>query len=358
MKRIPVDTPSRSYDVVVGDGILEEAGQLIPKRDEEAVVILTDRRVRAHWWDVVKKALNARETKLVLLEVNPGENSKSFASAGNLLRRMARRSIRRHDLLVTLGGGVMTDLGGFVASIYQRGIPLVHLPTSLVAQVDVAIGGKTAVNLPQGKNLTGTFYQPAAVIADTSTLSTLPHREYVSGLAEVIKYGLTLDPELLRLVEDAEPVRSRDPDFLEEIVSRCAQLKGRIVSEDEMDTSTRAVLNYGHTLGHALEAHGGYKRWLHGEAIAVGMVFAAELSREMGLLSEDVVAEHRRILQMHGLPVSAPFDPEEIAKRWSMDKKHLHGQRWVLLSNLAEWKLVEDVGSSEIQAALRRTIAA
>ena len=358
MRRIAIDVPSRSYEVLVGDGILRSAGELIPQGDEESIMVLTDRRVRAHWWDVAKKALNTRGKKLALLEVNPGESSKSFASAANLLRRMARRSIRRHDLLVALGGGVITDLGGFVASIYQRGIPLVHIPTSLVAQVDAAIGGKTAVNLPQGKNLTGTFYQPISVIADTSAVSTLPHREYVSGLAEVIKYGLTLDPSLLALIADVEPIRNRDAGFLEELVSRCVQLKGRIVSEDERDTSSRAVLNYGHTLGHALEAHGGYERWLHGEAISVGMVFAAELSRELGLVSEDVVAEHRRIFQMHGLPVSAPFDPEEIAKRWNMDKKNLRGQRWVLLSDLGEWKLVGDVGGAQIQAALSRMVAA
>lgn len=358
MRRVAIDAPSRSYEVLVGDGILGSAGELIPQGDEESITVLTDRRVRAHWWDVAKQTLNARGKKLVLLDVNPGEGSKSFTSAANLLRRMARRSIRRHDLLVTLGGGVITDLGGFVASIYQRGIPLVHMPTSLVAQVDAAIGGKTAINLPQGKNLAGTFYQPISVIADTSTLSTLPHREYVSGLAEVIKYGLTLDPDLLTVIADVEPIRNRDPGFLEEVVSRCAQVKGRIVSEDEGDTSSRAVLNYGHTFGHALEAHGGYERWLHGEAISVGMVFAAELSRELGLVSEDVVAEHRRIFQMHGLPVAAPFDPEEIAKRWNMDKKNLRGQRWVLLSDLGEWKLVGDVGAAQIQAALQRMVAA
>lgn len=355
MKTVHVSTPSRSYTVHVGEEIIQKAANLLDPGDAETIVLLTDRRVGAAWADVTRKAL-AEVTRVVLLEMNPGESNKTFAMAGNLLRRLARRGIRRHDLMVTLGGGVVSDLGGFVASIYQRGMAVAHIPTTLVAQVDAAIGGKTGVNLPQGKNLMGTFYQPKAVIADVATLKTLPDREFTSGLAEVIKYGFTLDPALLSRIEDSEALLSRDSKTLEDVVGRCVELKAQVIAEDERDESTRAVLNYGHTLGHALEAHGGYGRWLHGEAISVGMVFAAELSKRLGLIAGDVVDEHRKLLQIYRLPVEAAFDPEEIVNRWNMDKKNLRGQRWVLLTGLGKWKLQGDVDRADIQNSLEEVL--
>jgi 3-dehydroquinate synthase len=220
--------------------------------------------------------------------------------------------------------------------------------------VDAAIGGKTAVNLSCGKNLVGTFHQPAAVVADTRTLTTLPEREYRSGLAEVAKYGFSLDPPILDLLEaNLDRVAARDPDLLEELVARSAGIKARIVAEDELDLKDRrAILNYGHTFGHALELDGGYERWLHGEAISVGLVFAATLAGASGLLDQDAVERHRSVLDRLGLPTRADFDPGAMAARWSMDKKHRGVQHWVLLRGIGDPVVTPDVGPAAIETAL------
>jgi 3-dehydroquinate synthase len=292
--------------------------------------------------------------------VESGETSKSLEAAGSVLEELARRKLRRGDLLVALGGGMVGDLAGFVASIYQRGMPLVQAPTSLLAQVDAAVGGKTAVNLAAGKNLAGTFYQPVTVIADTATLQSLPEREFRSGLAEVAKYGFSLDPGLLEQIEGSlEGISARDPDVLEAIVARCVAIKASIVAADERDVDDRRiVLNYGHTLAHALEALGSYREWLHGEAVAVGLVFAASLAGELGLLAAEDVERHRSLLVALGLPVTAAFDPAEIEGAWAMDKKYRGGVRWVLLKGLGNAFVTTKVGSRELSRALEAVRAA
>ncbi|HEY4937972.1 MAG TPA: 3-dehydroquinate synthase family protein, partial [Actinomycetota bacterium] len=263
-------------------------------------------------------------------------------------------------LLVALGGGMVGDLAGFAASIYQRGMALVQAPTSLLAQVDAAVGGKTAVNLTAGKNLAGTFYQPRAVIADTATLQTLPEREYISGLAEVAKYGLSLDPELLADIEkNTAALRERDPEVLEDIVARSVAIKASIVAADERDLDDRRImLNYGHTLAHALEALGGYEQWLHGEAVSVGLVFASALARELGYLSAAEADRHKTVLQALGLPVSADFDPAAIEEAWTMDKKYRGGVRWVLLKGIGDPFVTPGVHSPELSRAMRSVLPA
>ncbi|MGH2732489.1 MAG: 3-dehydroquinate synthase [Actinomycetota bacterium] len=359
MRTIPVDLGPRAYRVHVGPGLLERAAELVPaSREMERVALISDGNVDPLWGDLAAKAFPS-SVEVQRLVVAAGERSKSLDTAGVLLEEMALRRIRRDDLVVALGGGMVGDLAGFVASVYQRGVALVQAPTSLLAQVDAAVGGKTGVNLPEGKNLVGTFYQPRAVVADTEVLATLPEREFRSGLAEVAKYGLSLDPPLLDLIEEnPEAIRERDPGLLEKVVGRCVEIKAGVVAADEHDLADRRVmLNYGHTFGHALEALGDYERWLHGEAVAVGLVFAGALACEMGLLDSASLRRHVQILEALGLPTTAPFEPDELVPLWSMDKKYRAGQRWVLLKSIGEAVLISDVGEGPVQKALERVRA-
>lgn len=358
MRAVRVELGARSYDVHIGAGLLAEVSGLIPDVPyAEGAVVICDRNVMDPWGDLVEERLASR-LRVQLIPVEPGERSKSFEVAGRLLGALLEQGIRRTDLLVALGGGMVGDLAGFVASVYQRGMSLVQLPTSLLAQVDAAIGGKTAVNLPltknQGKNMVGSFHQPVAVIADIGCLSTLPEREFRSGLAEVVKYGFCLDPTILDVVEqETEKVIGRDAQVLEEVVARCAAIKAGVVAADERDVGDRRVLlNYGHTLGHALEALGGYERWLHGEAISVGLAFAGRLAYEMGMLDTETAERHIRLLERLGLPTTAEFETPEIMQAWSMDKKHRGGQRWVLLQGVGKPLVTGDVDESSIVRAL------
>jgi 3-dehydroquinate synthase len=356
MKTVEVALGERSYEVFVGAGLIEKLGDLLPVPQVcEAIFLIADRAVAGLYGEQAAAALGSSEPgrSVHLLEVPEGEQSKSLASAGRLLDRMAGLRARRDDLVVTLGGGMISDLGGFVASVYHRSIGVMHLPTTLVGQVDAAIGGKTGVNLAAGKNLAGTFHQPLAVVADISTLNTLGDREFRSGLAEVIKCGFALDPGLIDLLEsNVKKIKTRDLSVLEEVVARCAGLKARVVASDEFDRGGRVVLNYGHTFGHALEAAGGYQKWLHGEAVAVGLVFAARLSVEVGLLDDRVAKRQTELLAVFGLPASAEFDPGAMKKMWASDKKYRGKLRWVLLTRPGETVVTSEVGEAAIEKAL------
>lgn len=355
MKIVRVELQERSYDVIVGEGLFAELDRLIPSFPHATkTALITDRNVDSLYGDAVQKRLTARG-EVTRLVVDPGESSKKPEVAAQLLEELARRVIRRNDLAVTLGGGVVVDLGGFVASVYQRGMPVVHLPTTLLAQVDAAVGGKTGVNLQAGKNLAGTFYQPAAVVADVSTLATLPAGELRGGLAEVAKYGFCFAPDLLDYLEASiDKVLACDPFVLEEIVARCVEIKGRLVSSDERDVGERILLNYGHTFAHALEASSDYKQWPHGDAVSVGMIFAAALAQEIGILDGSALDRHIELLGRAGLPVSASFDPDEIIRQWSIDKKHRGGQRWVLLKEIGEPVIETGVDDNAVRRALDR----
>ena len=357
MRSVTVALGDRSYDIHAGAGVLAKAATLIPPIEGcERVAIVSDSHVNAAWGVAAEEAVAPLGTTgdVHRITVPAGEASKALPVLGSILEQLAARRIRRGDLLVALGGGMVGDLAGFAASVYQRGMPLVHAATSLLAQVDAAIGGKTAVNLAAGKNLTGTFYQPRAVLADTTTLATLPEREYRSGLAEVVKYGFSFDPGLLDLLEASlDAIAARDPEVLEEIVARSAAIKAGVVAGDELDLADRRImLNYGHTLAHALEALGRYEAWLHGEAVSVGLVFAAELARVLGMLDEGEARRHRDLLVALRLPVTADFDPAEVAGAWTMDKKYRGGVRWVLLNGLGSPVVVTGVGSQAIRAAM------
>lgn len=355
MRTITVDLGERSYPVHIGRGVLEKLAVLLPDLPlAKSLVVISDEGVGGIYGDRVERLLEGRFDQVLRVGVPPGETSKSLEAAGRVLEVMAASRIRRGDLVLALGGGMVTDLAGFVASIYQRGVAVVHVPTTLLGQVDAAIGGKTGVNLGAGKNLAGTFHQPRAVIADVSLLATLPAAEFRSGMAEVTKYGFCFDPPLLERLGDAA---SGDPMLLEEIVGRSVEHKAKFVAADEFDAGMRLKLNYGHTLGHALEAYGAYRRWTHGEAIAIGMVFAAALAEEAGVAGVPLLARHVEVLTGLGLPVRDDFDRNEVLRFLEADKKHAGSMRWVLLKQIGETVVESGIEEEAIHRAFDRVTA-
>lgn len=355
MVRVTVPVPGRAYDVTIGSGILRSAEEHLPELPGASTAfVVSDRTVSDLHLAPLAKAIEARGLASVLLLVPEGEEAKSLRGYETLLRQLARREAHRDDAILALGGGAVGDLAGFVASTYMRGIPFVQIPTTLTAQVDAAIGGKSAVNLPEGKNLVGTFAQPLAVLADLDVLATLGDRDYRSGLAEVAKYALTLDDGLLAQLErDPAPVVSRDVVVMEDVIARCVAAKARIVGKDERDTNARLVLNYGHTLGHALERLDAFHGRTHGEAIALGMVFAAGLSEARGL-AEGLSARTERLLRSLGLGSAEPLPPsDEVVRCLRLDKKYRGGVRFVLLEDVGRPVVVDDVSDEQVGSVLR-----
>lgn len=350
---IKVATSTRSYSVWVGQGLLERAAELLPIPEAaESAALISDANVAALHGRRAAAGLTATTLRLEDLTVEPGEGSKTLASAEALLRGLAGAGLHRGDVVLGFGGGMVTDLAGFVAATYHRGVAVAHLPTTLLAQVDAAIGGKTGVNLPEGKNLVGAFHQPVGVLADVTALATLPEAEMASGLAEVVKHAFLSDPELLdQVVRDRGAIRARDAGALTAVVARAAAVKARVVERDETERGERAILNYGHTLGHALEALGAYARWRHGEAVAIGMTFAAALAAELGF--ENLIAEHRRVLEALGLPTRGVGDVPLPAVLEVMrgDKKYASGIRFVVLEAPGRPRIVDGVPEEAIRGA-------
>jgi len=331
----PVEVPvaGAPYRVYVGEGIAARAAELLPASLAPEKALLVTHPAIADVAAAVAASLEDRRVEVAVEAVPEGEGSKSVDAAARLWERAADLALHRGDLVAAVGGGVLTDLAGFVASTFNRGMPLLHLPTTLLAQVDAAVGGKTAINLPQGKNLVGTFHQPAAVVCDVAVLRSLPQEELRSGLAEAVKCGLIADVSLLGEIEErASDLLGADPGALARLVRRAVAIKAEIVASDERDRGRRAVLNYGHTFAHAIEATAGYGAWRHGEAVAVGMMAAAFLARELGRIDEDTVALHERVLGSLGLPVRAELDLDALEEAWKRDKKYERGVRFVLLA--------------------------
>lgn len=304
VERITVELGDRSYPVFVGSGLLPGIDELIEPSGWSRAVMVTDSNVGPLYAERLLDGMRRLGLEADLFLVEPGEKSKGIDTVLKIEERLLLRGLARSDLLVALGGGVVGDVCGFSASIYKRGLDIMHVPTTVMSQVDSSIGGKTAVNLRQGKNLLGAVYQPVAVISDTDTLSTLPEREFKSGLAEVVKYyflspsGWDLPPETI--VGDLERGKTA---LLVSTVSRCARIKAGIVSADEFDRGQRAVLNYGHTMGHALESVTGYSgEYSHGEAVSVGMVYAAMVSEKLGIAAPGLAERHRSSLEALRLP--------------------------------------------------------
>ena len=354
-RRIVVRTGGNSYPVTVGSSLTAdiETHAELPGGIEKAFVVTHPEL--AALAEPVTRALEGLGIEVALLEIAAGEGSKSLATAGELYGRLAALRAHRNDLIVTLGGGVVGDVGGFVASTYMRGLRLVHIPTTLLAQVDAAVGGKTGLNLESGKNLVGTFYQPHAVLCDVDLLASCPDEEIRSGLAEVAKYGFIADPSLLGLIlGNVEQISSLDKELLVEIVSRSIAIKASIVSTDERESGDRAFLNYGHTFGHAIEAVRGFGGLRHGEAVALGMMAAAFTAAELGRIDASVVDLHRSVLAALGLPVSGEFTYDELADAWSRDKKFDRVARFVLLRDIGRPEAGVPVEADVLRGALDR----
>lgn len=348
----------RSYTIEIGTGNLGRAARfLLERRRATHAVIFTDEHVEEpHAAEVVASLVEQRfDVDLVVIE--SGELSKSVETAQELWQKLLDLGADRRTVVIAVGGGVIGDLAGFVAASYARGIPFLQIPTTLLAQVDSSVGGKVGVNLPGAKNMVGAFWQPLGVLIDTDVLGTLPDREYRSGLAEVVKYGVILDAEFFEFLErHVSELNRREPAVLRQVVARSCQLKAWVVSQDEREeTGLRSVLNYGHTFAHALEALTGYSGLLHGEAVAIGMVCASRLAEQVGRIDPSIALRQRRLLEALRLPVAVPsqLDAGAIVRAMSRDKKAEHGQlRFVLPSRLGHVELVGDVPEAAVFAAL------
>jgi 3-dehydroquinate synthase len=353
MERLRIELGARSYPIFIGVGLLDDAtllGAAIVARD---VLVVSNEVVAPLYLARLERGLAGKRVASVILP--DGEQHKTLATVERVLDAMVERRLNRDACVVALGGGVVGDMAGFAAACYQRGVDYVQVPTTLLAQVDSSVGGKTGVNHPGGKNLIGAFHQPRAVVSDIGTLGTLPPRELRAGLAEVIKVGLVADAGFLAWIEDnLEALLGLDAATLTYAIRRSCEIKAGIVAEDEHEHGRRALLNLGHTFGHAIETAAGYGAWLHGEAVGAGMLMAADLSARLGWLVPADVERVRSLLQRAGLPVAAPrIGAARGLELMGMDKKVLAGRiRLVLLRRLGEGVVAGDYPAEALQATL------
>lgn len=359
MKIIRVNLKERTYNIVVGYNILPGVGENIRKLNPGlAAYVITNAKVKNRYAGILMKSLKKCGLEAKFKLIPDTEKSKSLKTAYSVIKDITLFDSQRRIFIIALGGGVVGDLAGFVASLYKRGIAYVQIPTTLLAQVDSSIGGKTAVDLADGKNLVGAFYQPKLVFSDAAVLNTLNSRQIKSGLAEVIKYGIIKDPYLFSYLEKKyNYILALRPDILEFIVSRCSRIKARIIEQDEKETrGIRTVLNFGHTLGHALEAAAGYRRYNHGEAVALGMLLASDLSTKIGLIRQGVGARIENLIENVGLPTRiTKVSLSSIIKAHYRDKKFIGAKnRFVLLRGIGKTKIAEDIPLELIKEVLRQ----
>ncbi len=333
-RRVAIDSENGRYEVVYGPGVLSGAGRRIKSLGKNTgVFLLCSPRVARHWRRKLERALrNAGLRRTIIFDDR--EKSKDISTVERVCRELVRAGADRRALLVAAGGGVVGDVAGFVAASYLRGVGLVHIPTTVVAQVDSAIGGKTGVNLPEGKNLVGAFYSPRLVLADPVTLSTLPPREFRSGLYEVIKYGVIADERLFAFLENSlQALANRDARALDFVIPRCIQAKAKVVSRDERESGLREILNFGHTFAHAFETATAYRQYLHGEAVGWGMIAASRLAARMGLLAPESAARIERLVRRLGpLPALPNTTPSRLLNIMHADKKTRGGKLRLVLS--------------------------
>ena len=336
---VPIALEQRSYDILIGPGLLGAPESYAGLPNSRNALIVTNETVAPLYLDRLKAQLSTRHAKVDAVILPDGEQHKDWTSLNAIVDRLLGSASDRKTLLYALGGGVIGDMTGFAAAIYMRGVPFVQVPTTLLAQVDSSVGGKTAINHPLGKNMIGAFHQPLRVIADLDTLDTLAPREVAAGLAEIIKYGPIADAEFLDWIEaNLDALLARDKATLAHAVKRSCEIKAWVVGQDERETGLRAILNFGHTFGHAIEAGLGYGSWLHGEAVGCGMVMASDLSERLGLAAPGLLERMKRLIARARLPVQAPHMP---AERWlelmRVDKKAEDGAiRFVLIEGLGK----------------------
>lgn len=354
MQIVNVELPARSYPIYIGKGLLDDGGLLRSHVKGRQVVIVTNETVAPIYLDKVAAAFAGYKLNQVILP--DGEVHKTLDIASLIFDQLLGHRHNRTTTLIALGGGVVGDITGFAAACYQRGVDFIQLPTTLLAQVDSSVGGKTGVNHPLGKNMIGAFYQPQAVIADTATLDSLPQRELAAGFAEVLKYGLVADFEFLEWIEkNCQLVLARDAEALTYAIKRSCENKASVVAQDERENGLRAILNLGHTFGHAIETFTGYRDWLHGEAVAVGIVMAADMSRRLGWISPEHARRVRSLVEQSGLPAIPPTSmcADHFMDLMAVDKKVLDGQlRLVLLRKLGTAVVSSDFTSSVLSETL------
>jgi 3-dehydroquinate synthase len=355
VRKIPVTTKFGEYTVSVGSSIVDSLSKRAPalaNGQHKLIFLLTSPEIWALWGARVEAALAPREP--IVLFLPPGERHKRLSQVERLTTEMTKAGADRSSLLIAFGGGVTGDVGGFVSAIYMRGIDYIQIPTTLLSQVDSSVGGKTGVNLQTGKNLVGCFYPPQAVIADIDLLRTLPRRELRAGIYESIKAGLIRDASLFRFIEGHREALDRgDPAALEKMVAASIRIKADVVTEDERELGVRMILNFGHTLGHAIEASSGYRALLHGEAVALGMIAALHISRQRKLITDDTACRIETLIRSFEPPPMPPVSASRLLHAASGDKKNRGGvRRFVLLQGLGNAIVAEDVTDAEVLAAI------
>ena len=355
MQTIRVKTDSAKYDVVAGSGLIGSLAARIEKvvgKLPRRVFVLTSAPIWGLWGEAFVSSFAEPPIALFL---PPGEEHKTLKSVEGLLREMAQAGGDRGSLLIAFGGGIVGDVGGFVASIFMRGIPYIQVPTTFLAQVDSSVGGKTGVNLPEGKNLVGVFHQPLAVFADIGALATLPDRELRAGLMESVKAGIIRDRALVRFMEEhSQDVLGRNPKALEKVIAASVRMKADVVSRDERESGLRMILNFGHTVGHALEQATGYKLLLHGEAVGWGMVAALYVARERGTISSKQFERLENLIHLYGPLPALKLRVPKVVEATAGDKKNVGGvTRFVLPLGIGDAGVVEDVTAAELEAAVR-----
>jgi len=358
LQTVAVDLGERSYPIYIGDALLTDPnklGELLqPCIRGQQVAVITNATVAGLYGDQVQAALAGYSVDVFVMQ--DGEQYKNLDTYAAAMDFLMSHRHNRTTCLIALGGGVVGDLTGFVAATFQRGVDFVQIPTTLLAQVDSSVGGKTAVNHPAGKNMIGAFYQPRCVIIDSATLQSLPAREYAAGLAEVVKYGVIADAELFAWMENnLEQLNVRDPAALAHVIRRSCEIKAEVVAQDEREGGIRAILNFGHTFGHAIENLAGYGTWLHGEAVAVGMVMAARFSERLQLLPQGQAKRLEQLLCSLQLPVALQeaVDPEAMLQAMGMDKKAMDGRlRFVISDGFGAAAVTDDYDPQALRSVL------
>ncbi len=355
MRTLNVALGARSYPIHIGAGLLARTERLLERLRAPLAAVVSNETVAPLYLPALAAALRREGVRVTEIVLPDGEAHKDWRTLNRIFDALLANRCERATTIVALGGGVVGDLAGFAAATYQRGVPFIQLPTTLLAQVDSSVGGKTSINHPLGKNMIGAFWQPRLVLADTATLKTLPPRELSAGLAEVVKYGLIRDPAFLEWLEaNMDRLRAGDEEALEHAIERSCRNKAEVVAEDETEAGARALLNLGHTFGHAIETGLGHGAWLHGEAVAAGMAMAAELSRRLGWLDEADVERTTALLGRAGLPVQGPpLGAGRYLELMALDKKVVAGRlRLVLLEALGRAVIRDDVAEAEVRAAI------
>ncbi len=320
MEKVFIDLGEMSYGIHIEESLLNSISDYIG--DADKWMIITDKNVDQLYGGKVTKALEGKEIHKFIID--PGEESKTFSTVENILNEMIEEGLTRRSKIIALGGGVVGDIAGFCASIYMRGISFIQIPTTLLAQVDSSVGGKTGVNMSQGKNMIGSFYQPQVVIIDTDTLSTLPKRELISGMGEIVKYGVIWDYNFLNFIEEnLEDIMNLEEEIMKKIIKKCCQIKAEVVSEDEKELGIRKILNFGHTIAHAIETLTDYKRYTHGEAVSIGIYYEALMAKSFGYIDEEYFKKIENLIKNLGVCLDiSEFSIESLREAMMKDKKN------------------------------------